>query len=109
LNYGAYPMEECGDQPQIDNIQPLGRGARYQYDAHIPVECQSIFVVAQGPSVGDSVVTVAYNGGVYSIPHSTEAGGRSSQVTELVKQILNLNTSAKQLPTTTVISVVGAQ
>jgi hypothetical protein len=109
LNYGAYPMEECGDQAQIDNIRPLGRGGRYQYDSQIPVQCQSIFVVTQGPSVGDSVVTVAYNGGIYSIPHSIETGGRSSQVTELVKQVLNLNTSAKQLPSTTVISVVGAQ
>jgi hypothetical protein len=50
-----------------------------------------------------------YNGVMYSVPHNREAGGRSSQVVELVKQILNLNTSAKSLPTTTVISVVGAQ
>ena len=109
LNYGAYPMEECDDKTEITNIRPLGRGARYQYDAQIPVQCQSIFVVTQGPSIGDSVVSVTYNGAIYTIPHSTEAGGRSSQVTELVKQVLNLNTSAKQLPSTTVISVVGAQ
>jgi hypothetical protein len=109
LNYGAYPMQDCDDQPDISDIVALERGARFYHDSQISVACQSIFVVNEGPSIGDSVVSVTYNGAVYSIPHSRETGGRSSQVTELVKQVLNLNTSAKQLPSTTVISVVGAQ
>jgi len=109
LNYGTYPMEDCDDQNQISNIVPLGHDRRNYHDSHISISCQPIFVVNEGPSPGDSVVTVMYNGAIYSIPHSLEAGGRSSQVTELVKQVLNLNTSAKELPSTTVISVVGAQ
>jgi hypothetical protein len=110
LNYGAYPMQDCDDQGNdIMDIVALGREKRYADDARIPIPCQNIFIVTEGPWIGDSVVSVTYNGVLYSIPHSLEVGGRSSQVTELVKQILNLNTSAKQLPTTTVISVVGAQ
>ena len=75
----------------------------------IPCSCENIFVVNEGPSVGNNVISVSYNGVMYSVPHDRETGGRSSQVIELVKQVLNLNTSAKQLPSTTVISVVGAQ
>jgi hypothetical protein len=75
----------------------------------IPVRCENIFVVNPGPSIGNNVVSVMYNGTTYSVPHDRETGGRSSQIFELVKQVLALNTSAKQLPSTTVISVVGAQ
>lgn len=107
LNYGTYPREDCVGQPAIADITPLTPA--YTLDAMIPVRCENIFVVNEGPSLGNNVVSVSYNGAIYSIPHDRENGGRSSQVTELVKQVLNLNTSAKQLPSTTVISVVGAQ
>jgi hypothetical protein len=43
----------------------------------------------------------------YSIPRDRERSGRTTQVLELVKQLLALNTSAKQLPSTSVISVVS--
>lgn len=109
LNYGAYPTRGCDGEDTIYDIAALGKEQRYIRDAHLPIYCNKLFVVNEGPSVGDSVISVTYNGVLYSIPHSLETGGRSSQVTELVKQVLNLNTSAKQLPSTTVISVVGAQ
>ena len=109
LNYGTYPLRDCSSQEPITEVVPLSNLPRYRFDAAIPVRCENIFVVNEGPSLGNSVVSVAYNGQVYSVPHDRETGGRSSQVVELVKQVLNLNTSAKQLPSTTVISVVGAQ
>lgn len=109
INYGTYPMHECWDADTVTDVLALGHGSRYHADAKLPVRCEKLFVVNPGPSAGGNVVSVAYNGIMYSIPHDRETGGRSSQVTELVKQVLNLNTSAKQLPSTTVISVVGAQ
>ncbi|HTQ83757.1 MAG TPA: hypothetical protein VMI47_10865 [Pseudolabrys sp.] len=109
LHYGAYPMEDCNGDGEVRAIRPLSNKQPYIHDSQIAISCDNIFVINEGPGLGDSVVSVLYNGVVYSIPHSREVGGRSSQVTELVKQILNLNTSAKQLPQTTVISVVGGQ
>ena len=109
INYGTYPMQECSGQEPITEIAPLANLPRYRLDARIPVRCENIFVVNEGPSIGNNVISVSYNGVIYSVPHDRETGGRSSQVFELVKQVLNLNTSAKQLPSTTVISVVGAQ
>jgi len=109
INYGTYPMRDCWGADPITEVVPLANAPRYRADAGLPVRCENLFVVNEGPSFGGDVVSVSYNGVLYSIPHSRETGGRSSQVTELVKQVLNLNTSAKQLPSTTVISVVGAQ
>jgi hypothetical protein len=109
INYGTYPMRDCTTQEPISEIVPLSGLPRYRYDAMIPVRCENIFVVNPGPSIGNNVVSVMYNGTTYSVPHDRETGGRSSQIFELVKQVLALNTSAKQLPSTTVISVVGAQ
>ncbi len=109
LHYGTYPLRDCSSQEPITEIAPLSNLPRYRFDAAIPIRCENIFVVNEGPSFGNSVVSVTYNGQIYSVPHDRKIGGRSSQVVELVKQVLNLNTSAKQLPSTTVISVVGAQ
>ena len=107
LNYGTYPMRDCAGPEDITEVVPLSNLPQYRADAALSVHCQNIFVVNQGPSLGGNVVTVLYNGSIYSVPHDPEHGDRSSQVMELTKQILNLNTSAKQLPSTTVISVVG--
>jgi hypothetical protein len=107
LNYGTYPMRDCAGPEDITEVVPLSNLPQYRADAALSIHCQNIFVVNQGPSFGGSVVSVLYNGSLYSVPHDPEHGDRSSQVMELTKQILNLNTSAKQLPSTTVISVVG--
>jgi ABC-type metal ion transport system substrate-binding protein len=53
------------------------------------------------------VITVSYDGKSFSIPRDSNRGGRTLQVLELVKQLLALNTSARQLPSTSVLSVVG--
>jgi hypothetical protein len=107
LNYGTYPMRDCVGPEDITEVVALSNLPQYQADAQLKVHCQNIFVVNQGPSFGSNVVSVMYNGSLYSVPHDPSTGDRSSQVMELAKQILNLNTSAKQLPSTTVISVVG--
>ena len=54
-----------------------------------------------------SFFSVNYDGVTYSVPADSNRAGRTLQVLELVKQLLALSTSAKQLPQTTVISIVG--
>jgi hypothetical protein len=56
---------------------------------------------------GEAVVGVGYDGRYFGIPRDPNRSGRTLQVLELVKQLLALNTSAKELPATSVISVVG--
>jgi hypothetical protein len=111
VRYATYPMSGCGKlagPPSGADIAWLSNLPQYR-ETRVPFRCENIFVVQTGQLPLNSVTSVLYGGVLYSIPSNNENGGRSSQVLELVKQVLNLNTSAKQLPSTTVISVVGAQ
>ncbi|HEX3971804.1 MAG TPA: hypothetical protein VHX19_10790 [Stellaceae bacterium] len=66
--------------------------------------CDDIFVVNQG---GDNTafITVGYDGGSYGLAQGSNRSGRTYQVLELAKQILAVNTSAKQLPATSVVVI----
>jgi len=55
----------------------------------------------------DTFYAVTYDGQAYSIPADAARAVRSLQVLELVKQLLALNTSAKQFPSSGVLSVIG--
>lgn len=111
LRYGTFPLDECydsengGSWQERSDLAYLSRrransrpGGRFY--------CENLFVVDTGGG-GDQVVGVAYDGKYFSIPRDQNRSGRTLQVLELVKQLLALNTSAKELPTTSVISVVG--
>ena len=68
--------------------------------------CENLFVLESGLAP-DAFYTVSYDGSTYSIPTDPARAGRSLQVLELVKQLLALHTSAKQLPQSSVISIIG--
>jgi hypothetical protein len=55
----------------------------------------------------DDFLSVVYNKNWYSVPSMAGGGGWSSAVLEIIKQQLALNSSAKALPQSNVISVVG--
>jgi hypothetical protein len=54
-----------------------------------------------------SFYSVTYDGVTYSIPSDPARAGRTLQVLELVKQLLALHTSAKNLPQAAVFSLIG--
>ena len=65
--------------------------------------CESLFDVDLGPN--KSSVSVEYNGQVYWL-HDERGGGQSLQVLDLVKQIFALNSSTKQTPAASALSVI---
>lgn len=67
-------------------------------------ECKPIFTV-QADNIHPSLVTVAYAGSVFSVPGDPNISF-SPDVLSLLKELLALNSSAKSLPTTAVLSVV---
>jgi hypothetical protein len=69
--------------------------------------CDNLFVVDTQPSA--SFIAVSYDGTTYGLSSDKERVGRTYQVLELVKQILALNTSAKQLPATSVLLISQPQ
>lgn len=65
--------------------------------------CDDIFVVDQGED-NNAFITVSYDGGSFGLAQG-DRSGRTYQVLELAKQILAVNTSAKQLPATSVVVI----
>ena len=108
LRYGSIPPADCDParngglyETKHDLIRLTGRG-------HDPrsYNCENLFVLEEGAS-SEGIFSVSYDGTTYSVPNDPARVGRTLQVLELVKQLLALNTSAKQLPSSGVISIIG--
>jgi hypothetical protein len=68
--------------------------------------CHNLFVLDNGFEAG-SPLSVNYGGTQYSVPSDSGEAGKTMHVLSLVKQLLAVNTSAKSLPQTNVISVIS--
>lgn len=95
-------------------IYYLGEIIRYQNAdssgktlVRVPVgrrgDSEPLFVLSP-TSVPDPLATITYRGTSYSAPAQ---GTRTAQVVNIVRQLISLNRSAKDIPTTNVLTVVG--
>jgi len=104
---GSLPMAACIDDQEgrptrnTGVVFLSGRVSKADEDAYY---CDNLFVVDTGLAT-NSFVSVSYDGTTYGLSSDRERVGRTYQVLELVKQILALNTSAKQLPATSVLLI----
>lgn len=88
-------------------IYYLGEIARCQLglaEAGAPCSGSSIFRLQEGPG-GDNTIGVGYEGRSYHIAVDPTGDDRSSQVLDLVTELLAQNNSAKDLPAPSVIPV----
>jgi hypothetical protein len=102
---------EYGQSSRQVFIKVGPRYARYPIDTvctDTTPTCQPLFVLNEDtiPNPRDFLAT-GYEGNRYSVPSMATGGGYSSPVLEVMKQQLALNSSAKSLPQSNVISVVG--
>lgn len=68
----------------------------------------NVFVLLSGmPDPGGSYLSVEYFGRRYSVPNDPQVAGWTTQVLEITKQLIAVNTSSTQLPQTSVISVIS--
>jgi hypothetical protein len=110
---GTFPASECEDAEnggryeRKTDLQYLSIRRGLNDEPHSSYNCENIFVLDNQPSIEGHIISVSYDGMSFSVPRDRERSGRTTQVLELVKQLLALNTSAKQLPTTGVISVIS--
>jgi hypothetical protein len=109
LRYGSYPSTECDSaenggkrEQKTDLVRLTGRRAHDDRS----YACENLFVL-ENELLSNSFFSVEYDGIHYSVPNEPERTGRSLQVLELIKQLMALHTSAKQLPQSSVISIVG--
>jgi len=112
LRPATMPLTECNDlengaswQAKTDlaylsprRTRSTPRGSYY---------CENLFVLNNDGILGDHIIGVSYDGMHFSVSRDQNRSGRTLQVLGLVKQLLALNTAAKQLPATSVISVIG--
>jgi len=110
LRFGAFPHADCdsraGDNLASVHFDLIKLAPRFRYEK-LEYTCENLFVLDQGLT-SNTIYSVLYDGTTYSVPTDPARAGRSHQVLELVKQLLALNTSAKQLPSTGILQIIGA-
>ena len=110
LRHGTLPMGECDDRENGASWQAradlVSLSRRRPGSARGGYYCENMFVLSNELG-GDNIITVRYDGMFFGVPRDPNKSGRTLQVLELTKQLLALNTSAKQLPATGVISVIS--
>ena len=78
----------------------------HHYRGHLLYD--NLFVLDQGaPRPEGSYLSVDYFGRRYFIPNDPQVAGWTTQVLDITKQLIAVNTSASQLPQTSVISVIS--
>jgi hypothetical protein len=91
-----------GEVIRYQNSDPTGKSL-----VRVPVgrrgDSEPLFVLAPS-GVSDPLATISYRGTSYSAPAQ---GTRTAQVVNIVRQLISLNRSAKDIPTTNVLTVVG--
>lgn len=91
-----------GEVIRFQNADPTGK-----FLVRVPVgrrgDTEPLFVLSPG-GVADPLATISYRGTSYSAPAS---GTRTAQVVNIVRQLISLNRSAKDIPTTNILTVVG--
>jgi hypothetical protein len=68
--------------------------------------CDNLFVLTPGYS-GEAPLSVDYDGKSYAVPASDRVAGRTMRMLDLIKQIMALHTSAKELPASNVLNIIG--
>lgn len=94
--YLSYPVAPC---PSVEDPRAPG-------DVAPGYRCENLFVLSLGDA-GASPLSVDYNGKTYSVPADDHISGRTMRMLDLVKQIVALHTSAKELPASNVLNIIG--
>ena len=110
---GELVRRQFNDQHPVETFEKEYKGYRTDRDTELCQQqndvCKHIFNLHQGsaPEPG-AVVSVFYDGRWFSLPSSTpDQIDRSSLTFEFVKQLVALNSSAKGLPQSSVITSAG--
>jgi len=112
LRYGTISATGCNDSENTgtwqENSDLIYLSRRRVGTARGKYYCENLFVLDNPDAVPtDDITQITYDGMRFGIPRDHNLRGRTTQVLELVKQLLALNTSAKTLPSTSVLSVVS--
>lgn len=68
--------------------------------------CDNLFVLLLGQTAG-APLSVEYDGKDYAVPADDSINGRTTRLLDIIKQIMALHTSAKELPASNVLNIIG--
>ncbi|HEV2188486.1 MAG TPA: hypothetical protein VGR70_14855 [Stellaceae bacterium] len=94
--YLAYPTKPCAPTDNPMSAEAIAPG----------YHCESMFVLTN-EYTGDSPLSVDYDHKTFYVASDTGGGGRTMPLLDLVKQLLALHTSAKELPASNVLNIIG--
>jgi hypothetical protein len=94
--YLPYPITPC---PSTNDPNAPG-------DVAPGFRCDNLFVLTPAYS-GEAPLSVDYDGKSYSVPANDRVSGRTMRMLDLIKQIMALHTSAKELPASNVLNIIG--
>ncbi|HZT88365.1 MAG TPA: hypothetical protein VFA12_10375 [Stellaceae bacterium] len=69
--------------------------------------CENLFVIEEGHPDSDAPLSVDYADKTWWIPADRARQGRTMRLVDLLKQLLALHTSAKTLPASSVLNIIG--
>ena len=91
----ALPLEPC------DLLSP-------QRLKELESKCEALFVLRPGRPAKDAFLSVHYDGQDYTIPDTGEAG-KTNEVLDIVNELIALNHSGKDTPTSSLLNVIGVR
>ena len=94
--YLPYPVTPCPSTSDVNAPGDVAPGFR----------CDNLFVLTPGYT-GEAPLSIDYDGKTYSVPSSDRVAGRTMRMLDLIKQIMALHTSAKELPASNVLNIIG--
>src|SRR5579864_2125553 len=94
--YLAYPTKPCAPTDNPMSAEPVAPG----------YHCESLFVLTNDLT-GDSPLSVDYEHKTFYVVPEALGGGRTMPLLDIVKQLLALHTSAKELPASNVLNIIG--
>ncbi|MBV8888436.1 MAG: hypothetical protein JO267_08155 [Alphaproteobacteria bacterium] len=98
VGYLPYPIAPCPDTSDAGVTVDVAPGYR----------CENLFLLEQHDDPGDSPLAVSYDGKTYWVPSDGARAGRTMRDLDLVKQLLALHISAKELPQSNILNVVSS-
>jgi len=108
-------QSEPNPSTPVESLDPSAGPCRHHFDSQYYTKIhhygvlfyENLFVLQQGVPFSGSYLSVEYEGRRYSVPNDPAVAGWTTQVLDIVKQLMAVNTSAAALPQTSVISVIS--
>ena len=93
--------ERCPTDVSPASAAPDGAGSD-------PSTCRPVFFLGTARTPEKAYLSVNYDGETYVVPDRSDRAGMSNEVLDIVSELLALNRSSKDAPTSNLVTVVGA-